>query len=120
MTEMMSLINELWFLPRNLVSDGYDQALNRLSREVPMTIHEYPSGEPCWTWKVPEKWTCDEAFLEDMNGRRIIDVNDHPLHVVSYARNCFDIYIAIKPCRTRPRSSLSITIAIGGCACRNE
>ena len=85
MTEMMSLINELWFLPRNLVSDGYDQALNRLSREVPMTIHEYPSGEPCWTWKVPEKWTCDEAFLEDMNGRRIIDVNDHPLHVVSYS-----------------------------------
>lgn len=85
MAAMMDLINELWFLPRNLVSDGYDQALARLAREVPMTIHEYPTGEPCWTWKVPEKWTCDEAFLESMDGRRIVDVNDHPLHVVSYS-----------------------------------
>ena len=85
MAGMMDLINELWFLPRNLVSDGYDQALNRLSQEVPMTIHEYPTGEPCWTWRVPEKWTCDEAYLESMDGRRIVDVKDHPLHVVSYS-----------------------------------
>ncbi len=85
MAAMMDLINELWFLPRNLVSDGYDQALARLAREVPMAIHEYPTGEPCWTWKVPEKWTCDEAFLESMDGRRIIDMKDHPLHVVSYS-----------------------------------
>ena len=85
MAAMMDLINELWFLPRNLVSDGYDQALARLAREVPMTIHEYPTGEPCWTWKVPEKWTCDEAFLESIDGRRIIDLKDHPLHVVSYS-----------------------------------
>jgi len=85
MAAMMDLINELWFLPRNLVSDGYDQALARLAREVPMTIHEYPTGEPCWTWKVPEKWTCDEGFLDSMDGRRIVDVKDHPLHVVSYS-----------------------------------
>lgn len=85
MAGMMDLINELWFLPRNLVSDGYDQALDRLAQEVPMTIHEYPTGEPCWTWRVPEKWTCDEAYLESMDGRRIVDVKDHPLHVVSYS-----------------------------------
>jgi len=85
MAEMMDLINELWLLPRNLVSDGYDQALARLAKEVPMTIHEYPTGEPCWTWKVPEKWTCDEAYLETLDGQRIIDVKDHPLHIISYS-----------------------------------
>jgi len=82
---MYDLIQELWFLQRNLVSDDYDQALHRLAQEVPgrMAIHEYPTGEPCWTWRVPEKWTCYTAYLETLDGRRLIDAADHPLHVVS-------------------------------------
>jgi aminopeptidase-like protein len=82
---MIELINEIWYLARELVSDDYDRALYRLAEEVPMTIHEYPSGTPVWTWKVPEKWTCHEAYMETMDGRRIIDYYDHPLHVVSYS-----------------------------------
>jgi aminopeptidase-like protein len=82
---MLDLINELWFLKRDLVSDDYDRALYRLAEEVPMTIHEYPTGEQCWTWRVPEKWTCHAAYLETLDGRRLIDYADHPLHVVSYS-----------------------------------
>lgn len=88
---MFNLIQELWYLQRNLVSDDYDRALKRLAEEISstttaqMVIHEYPSGETCWTWKVPEKWTCQEAYLETISGRRLLDFNDHPLHVVSYS-----------------------------------
>jgi aminopeptidase-like protein len=85
MASMMDLIQDLWTLKRDIVSDDFDKALNRLSAELPMKIHEYPSGTPCWTWKVPEKWTCDEAYLETVSGRRLIDYQDHPLHVVSYS-----------------------------------
>jgi aminopeptidase-like protein len=85
MTLMLDLINELWFTPRDIVSDGYDWALKRLSEEAPMTIHEYPTGEPCWTWRIPEKWTCHEAYLETLDGQRILDYAAHPLHVVSYS-----------------------------------
>lgn len=82
---MLDLINELWYLPRELVSDGFDQALFRLAQEVPMQIHHFPSGEKCWTWRVPEKWTCQEAYLASMDGQRLIDYADHPLHVISYS-----------------------------------
>jgi aminopeptidase-like protein len=85
MTTMKALIDELWFLKRELVSDDYDRALARLADQVPMTIHEYPSGTPVWTWTVPEKWTCDAATLETLDGTRLIDVADHPLHIVSYS-----------------------------------
>lgn len=85
MASMLDLINELWFLKRDIVSDGYDQALHRLAQEIPMTIHTYPSGTSCWTWRVPEKWTCDEAYLETLDGERLIDAVHHPLHVVSYS-----------------------------------
>ena len=87
---MIDLIDELWKLKRDIVSDDFDKALYRLAQEFEnsyggMKIHSYPTGEPCWTWKVPEKWTCREAYLETLNGERIIDYADHPLHVVSYS-----------------------------------
>ncbi len=82
---MFNLIKELWYLKRDIVSDDFDRALFRLAQEIPMTIHEYPTGMPCWTWRVPEKWTCMEAYLETLDGRRLIDYADHPLHVVSYS-----------------------------------
>ena len=85
MNSMMELIEELWFLKREIVSDDFDKALHRLAEEIPMTIHEYPTGSQVWTWKVPEKWTCHEAYLESLDGKRLIDYADHPLHIVSYS-----------------------------------
>lgn len=82
---MLDLIKELWFLKRDIVSDDFDRALFRLAGEVPMTIHEYPTGEPCWTWRIPEKWTCHAAYLETLDGQRLLDYSNHPLHVVSYS-----------------------------------
>ena len=84
-TSSLDLINELWFLKRDIISDDFDRALFRLAQEVPMTIHEYPSGEQCWTWRIPEKWTCHGAYLETLDGHRLLDYIDHPLHVVSYS-----------------------------------
>ena len=82
---MTQMIEALWRLPRDIVSTGYDAALRALATQVPMTVHEYPSGLECWSWIVPEKWTCREAWLETLDGRRIFSYADHPLHVVSYS-----------------------------------
>jgi aminopeptidase-like protein/aminoglycoside N3'-acetyltransferase len=82
---MRQIIDGLWRLPRDIVSNGFDAALRALARQVPMTIHEYPTGMEAWTWVVPEKWTCQEAYLETLDGRRLFSYADHPLHVVSYS-----------------------------------
>jgi aminopeptidase-like protein/aminoglycoside N3'-acetyltransferase len=82
---MMEMIEALWHLPRHIMSGAYDAALAALATQLPMTIHAYPSGLPCWTWLVPEKWTCHEAFLETLDGRRLFSTTDHALHVVSYS-----------------------------------
>jgi aminopeptidase-like protein/aminoglycoside N3'-acetyltransferase len=82
---MGEMAEVLWQLPLDLVSDGYDAALELLSAQVPMTIHQYPTGTECWTWLVPEKWSCIEAYLETMNGRKLFSYADNSLHVVSYS-----------------------------------
>jgi aminopeptidase-like protein/aminoglycoside N3'-acetyltransferase len=82
---MPMIIDRLWRLRRDIISDGYDTALAALATQLPMRIHEYPSGTECFTWIVPEKWTCHEAWLETMDGRRLFSYRDHPLHLVSYS-----------------------------------
>ena len=83
--DMQELLTALWRLPRDLVSEGYDVALAALATQLPMTIHEFATGSECWSWLVPEKWSCREAYLETLDGRRLFSHADHPLHVVSYS-----------------------------------
>ncbi len=82
---MQEMVQELWSLPRDIVSDGYDAALEALSSQLPMNIHAYPTGTECFTWVIPEKWTCHEAYLENLAGERLFSYKDNPLHVVSYS-----------------------------------
>ncbi|HVF08353.1 MAG TPA: DUF4910 domain-containing protein, partial [Actinomycetota bacterium] len=82
---MREMIDALWRLPRDIVSDGYDRALAALAGQVPMTVHEYPTGTECWSWIVPEKWTCHEARLERLDGTVLVSDAENPLHVVSYS-----------------------------------
>jgi aminopeptidase-like protein/aminoglycoside N3'-acetyltransferase len=82
---MAQIVDGLWRLPRDLVSRGFDEAMLALANQVPMTVHEYPTGAECWTWILPEKWSCQEAYLETLDGRRLFSYADHPLHVVSYS-----------------------------------
>jgi len=84
-SSMATIIEKLWKLPREVLSDGYDKAIFSLKNVMDMKIHAYPTGEHCWTWIVPEKWTCEEAYLETLEGERILDQKDNPLHCVSYS-----------------------------------
>ncbi|MGE5716011.1 MAG: DUF4910 domain-containing protein [Acidobacteriota bacterium] len=84
-SSMGDIVGALWQLPRDIISDGYDAGLRALGDVLPMTVHEFPSGTECWSWIVPEKWTCHEAYLETLSGRRVFSYADHPLHVVSYS-----------------------------------
>ena len=82
---MSETIAALWRLPRDIVSDGYDSALQALATQVPMLIHEYPTGTECWSWLIPEKWTCRDARLETIDGHVLFSYLDNPLHAVSYS-----------------------------------
>ena len=89
------LLNELWNTPRDLISPGYDHALAVLMEQVPfaqMKVHEYPSGERCWTWTVPPAWECTEAYICSQSPVRNTFLHTdpmvydgHPLHVIRYS-----------------------------------
>lgn len=82
---MHGLVRELYPICRSITGDGVRLTLARLGREIPLAIHEVPSGTPVFDWTVPPEWNIRDAWVENSRGERVIDFRRHSLHVVSYS-----------------------------------
>jgi aminopeptidase-like protein len=82
---MYALIEELYPICRSITGDGVRQTLARLRREIPLEIHEVPSGTRVFDWTVPNEWNIRDAYIQDEHGRRVVDFRRCNLHVVNYS-----------------------------------
>ena len=74
-------------LQRNLVSNGYDEALDILSEWLPLEISYYPSNSEVLTWIVPMQWQCNIATLSTIDNKEIFSTRDSPLHCLIYSQS---------------------------------
>jgi aminopeptidase-like protein len=82
---MMSLIEALYPLCRSITGEGLRQSLRRIAREIPLTVVEVPTGTPVFDWTVPREWTVRQAYVETLDGRRVVDFASSNLHLLQYS-----------------------------------
>jgi aminopeptidase-like protein len=82
---MHALATDLYPFCRSITGDGVRATFKRLALEIPVVIHEVPSGTPVFDWNVPEEWNIREAWIKDPQGRKVVDFADHNLHVLGYS-----------------------------------
>ena len=82
---MHDLCRELFPLTRSITGDGVRQTLEVVSRTLPLERHEVPSGTPALDWTVPQEWNLRDAWITGPGGRRVVDLADSNLHVMSYS-----------------------------------
>jgi aminopeptidase-like protein len=56
-----------------------------LSRHLPITQHEVPTGTAVFDWIVPKEWIIRDAWIEDESSRRIVDLRRSNLCVLNYS-----------------------------------
>lgn len=79
---MLNTIKKLYSMNRAIVSDGVEEAINILAKEIPLKITKIKTGTKCFTWKIPQKWEVEEAkLIDETTGKVVLDYKDNPLHL---------------------------------------
>lgn len=85
-TLLFEWAKDLFPLNRSLTGEGVRSTLNYLKKITPeIEIKEIPSGTKVFDWNIPEEWYVSEAYIEDLQGNRIVDFKVNNLHLVGYS-----------------------------------
>ncbi|MGG6267897.1 DUF4910 domain-containing protein [Leptolyngbya sp. AN03gr2] len=77
--------SELYPICRSITGDGFRETLRQIERVIPLKRFEVPTGTQVFDWTVPREWNIRDAYVKNSNGDRIIDFQNHNLHVVNYS-----------------------------------
>ncbi len=82
---MHAFIGRLYPICRSITGDGVRKTLRLVQEQIPIKMHEVPTGTQVFDWKVPKEWTIRDAWVKDSSGKRLIDFCELNLHVVNYS-----------------------------------
>ncbi|MCC5651539.1 DUF4910 domain-containing protein [Nostoc sp. XA013] len=85
--EMYQLISDLYPLCRSITGDGLRKTLDIIQKNIPLAIHDIPSGTEVFDWTIPKEWNIRDAFIKNSQGQKIIDFHESNLHIVNYSIN---------------------------------
>lgn len=85
MDSMRDFVRELYPVCRSITGEGVRKTLSAMQGLVPLEMVEVPSGTKVFDWTVPKEWNIRGARLTGPDGRKIVDFEDHSLHVMSYS-----------------------------------
>ena len=83
--ELHSFAAELYPICRSITGDGIRETLKRIKKRIPLELTEVATGTPVFDWTVPKEWNIRGAYIKDTHGRRIVDFQQHSLHVLNYS-----------------------------------
>lgn len=83
--QIYDLVKRLFPICRSITGDGVRETLRYLSEYIPINIHEIPTGTKVFDWTIPDEWNIYDAYVEEVDGPRVIDFNACNLHVVGYS-----------------------------------
>lgn len=83
--EMYQLVKELYPICRSITGDGVRATLERIKKDIPISVHEVPSGTRVFDWEVPREWNIRDAYIVTPGGEKIAEFSTHNLHLLNYS-----------------------------------
>lgn len=82
---MYELIAQLYPICRSITGDGIRKTLKIIGQQIPLDIHEVPTGTPAFDWTIPKEWNVRDAYVKDVRGEKVIDFQASNLHLLNYS-----------------------------------
>lgn len=91
-TDIYKMAERLFPICRSITGEGVRKTLSIIREYIPeLHIEEVSTGTKVFDWTVPKEWRIDEAYIEDSEGHRVVDLFENNLHVMGYS-GPLDIY----------------------------
>lgn len=85
-SDLLGWAKDLYPITRSLTGAGVRETLKYLGGLVPgLQVHEVPSGTKVLDWTVPKEWSIRSAYIETLEGERVVDMEWSNLHVMGYS-----------------------------------
>ena len=83
--ELYELTERLYPICRSITGNGVRETLRIISEQIPIEVHEVPSGTQVFDWVIPKEWNIRDAYIKNSRGEKIVDFKNSNLHVLSYS-----------------------------------
>jgi len=83
--EMFQLMEKLYPICRSITGNGVRKTLEIIKKEIPLQIHEVPTGEKVFDWTIPKEWNINDAYIINPDGKKVVDFKESNLHVLNYS-----------------------------------
>ena len=83
--EMFQLMKKLYPICRSITGDGVRKTLEIIKKEIPIQIHEVPTGKKVFDWTIPKEWNINDAYIINPDGKKVVDFKESNLHVLNYS-----------------------------------
>lgn len=92
--EMDNLFDRLFPIMRSITGEGVRETIRILKEYIPLEVEGIPTGTQVFDWEIPKEWVIREAWIKDVNGNEIININKLNLHVLNYSES-IDAWITL-------------------------
>src|SRR5215471_19100692 len=82
---MCALAAKLYPICRSITGEGVRETLREIGINIPLEVHEVPTGTAVFDWTVPREWNIRDAYIKNEQGEKIVDFALSNLHIVSYS-----------------------------------
>ena len=83
--EINDYLEKLFPLCRSITGENNRFTLKELSKIIELNLIEISSGTKVFDWEIPEEWNINDAYIADINGKKIVNFKESNLHIVSYS-----------------------------------
>jgi len=83
--EIDHYLKRLFPLCRSITGEPNRKTLRILQEIAPLQINEYSSGTPVYDWIIPDEWNVRNAWIKDVNGNKLVDIQESNIHLVNYS-----------------------------------
>jgi aminopeptidase-like protein len=83
--KIYALLHDLYPICRSITGNGVRETLERIRQQIPIGVHEVPSGTRVFDWTVPREWNINDAYVITPTGEKIAEFRKHNLHILNYS-----------------------------------